>query len=386
MAAFLHHVSWHETASQTQCLFGYQVQINYIWKTLPITTEELLNFTVPFTSFNILPVLDQFQNFIRCLYLRTCYLCLSRHIALLLIDIVLELACDKDNIILHYVGYVRAFGMWPQGHAYVETRHMIYARHIMWEPIKLNITWCIHPSVHQIKVHKKQYIYSGMGCMVPTELAIKTTNKISIVPQIIKNDEMSNYISYTPTTGTSCDSFISTSCETLSHEGEGFSTSWLHQHNRNDRHGLPSQYWWSGVHCNRSQYNINCMHHEVSTCMQHWHTVIYRSLIYSFLQISTTGIILLYSYDWDTAVIAPFAANIDLSCPAGPNENLAYYEMTKDPNMFSLATSIVEDETGNFLFNPQSLIIISWQKVQRYNCPEDRKVNFMKICCLHLLW
>ena len=84
-------------------------------------------------------------------------------------------------------------------------------------------------------------------------------------------------------------------------------------------------------------------------------------------------------------MIAPFAANIDLSCPAGPNENLAYYEMTKDPNMFSLATSIVEDETGNFLFNPQSLIIISWQKVQRYNCPEDRKVNFMKICCLHLL-
>ena len=83
----------------------------------------------------------------------------------------------------------------------------------------------------------------------------------------------------------------------------------------------------------------------------------------------------LYSSDWDIAVVAPLATDIDLSCPAYPNENLAYYDMTEDPDLLSLAKSIIVAETGYSHFNPQSLIIVTWYKVQRYNCPEDGKVQ-----------
>ena len=76
-------------------------------------------------------------------------------------------------------------------------------------------------------------------------------------------------------------------------------------------------------------------------------------------------------------MVAPLASDIDLSCLAYASENLAYYDTSEDPELLSMAKSMIADETGHDSFDPKSLIIITWNKVQRYGCPEDRKVNKM---------
>ena len=95
-----------------------------------------------------------------------------------------------------------------------------------------------------------------------------------------------------------------------------------------------------------------------------------KSLIF---QINTNGIIYFYTEKWDVAVVAPLASNIDLSCPAPSTENLACYDITEDPNLLSRAKSII-NETGDSEFSPNFLIIATWNKVQRFGCPEDQKV------------
>ena len=95
-----------------------------------------------------------------------------------------------------------------------------------------------------------------------------------------------------------------------------------------------------------------------------------KSLIF---QISTSGIIYFYTERGDMAVVAPLASNIDLSCPAPSTENLACYDVTEDPDLLSRAKSII-NETGDSEFSPNSLIITTWNKVQRFGCPEDQKV------------
>lgn len=74
-------------------------------------------------------------------------------------------------------------------------------------------------------------------------------------------------------------------------------------------------------------------------------------------------------------MVAPLASDIDLSCPAYASENVAYYDMSEDPHLLSLAKSMIANVTGHNHFDPNFLIIVTWNKVQRYGCPEDRKVN-----------
>ena len=85
--------------------------------------------------------------------------------------------------------------------------------------------------------------------------------------------------------------------------------------------------------------------------------------------------------EWEIAVVAPLASDIDLSCPAPSTENLACYNMTEDPDLLAWAESIIanrtmakSNKTSDDYFNPRSLIIATWNKVQRYGCPEDLKV------------
>lgn len=73
--------------------------------------------------------------------------------------------------------------------------------------------------------------------------------------------------------------------------------------------------------------------------------------------------------------MAPLASDIDLSCPAYPNENMAYYDMSEDPDLLSEAKSMVADETGHNLFYPHSLIMVTWYKVQHHGCLDNRKVR-----------
>jgi hypothetical protein len=98
-------------------------------------------------------------------------------------------------------------------------------------------------------------------------------------------------------------------------------------------------------------------------------------LKFHIFQINTSGIIYFYSEEWDIAVVAPLASDIDLSCMAPSTENLACYDVTEDPDLLSRAKSIIANETRRDSFNPTSLIIITWNKVQRYDCPKHQKVN-----------
>ena len=73
--------------------------------------------------------------------------------------------------------------------------------------------------------------------------------------------------------------------------------------------------------------------------------------------------------------MAPLASDIDLSCPALTNENMAYYDMSEYPDLLFLAKSMISEETGHDHFNPHSLIMVTWYKVQHYSCYDDRKVR-----------
>lgn len=99
-----------------------------------------------------------------------------------------------------------------------------------------------------------------------------------------------------------------------------------------------------------------------------------RVCINFFFQISTGGIIFFYSEEWAISVVAPLASDIDLSCPAQSNENVACYDFREDPDLLYWAKSIIANRTGNDTFKPTSLIIATWNQVQRFGCPEDLEV------------
>lgn len=93
----------------------------------------------------------------------------------------------------------------------------------------------------------------------------------------------------------------------------------------------------------------------------------------------------MYNHEWDVAVVAPLLSNIDLSCLALPEENLAYYYQSDDQRLLYEVKEMIVKETYAKQFCPSSLIVVTWKKVQRFKCPQDKKVTVYGIIVIELI-
>ena len=90
-------------------------------------------------------------------------------------------------------------------------------------------------------------------------------------------------------------------------------------------------------------------------------------------------------------ILAALWSDVDLYCPAGRDNNTVFYEESNNKALLYMAsTLIMHNVFGHFEphaywdhygeeFDPQSLLIVTWNNVQPYDCPSEDEPKVLQL-------